>query len=138
MAISEQWLPIISEGISWVKEKLGPSKKELKIQVSDLEKQVQTLASGNTVLVNNLGLIIQAILKQLKTDSNYTINADAIIFIGENTGSVEFTKPIISSSSISGDVVSKKQVEKFDVSKIFDGLDEEIAHSRSTKPSDRR
>lgn len=138
MAISEQWLPIISEGISWVKEKLGLSKKELKIQVSDLEKQVQTLASGNTVLVNNLGLIIQAILKQLRTDGNYTINADTIIFIGENTGSVDVTKPIISSSSICGDVVSKKQVEEFDVSKIFDGLDEEIAHSRATKPSDRR
>lgn len=138
MAISEQWLPIISEGISWVREKLGPSKKELKIQVADLEKQVQTLASGNTVLVNNLGLIIHEILKQLRTDSNYTINADTIVFVGENTGSVDVTKPIISSSSISGDIVSKKRVGKSDVSKIFDGLDEEIAHSRAKKPSDRR
>lgn len=138
MAINEQWLPIISEGISWVKEKLGPSKKELKIRVSDLEKQVQALASGNTVLVNNLGLIIQAVLKQLRTDGNYYINADTIIFIGENKGSFDVTKSVISSSSISGDVVSKKQVEEFDVSKIFDGLDQEISHSRATKPSDRR
>ena len=138
MAINEQWLPIISEGISWVKEKLGPSKKELKIQVSDLEKQVQALVSGNTVLVNNLGLIIQAILNQLRTESNYCINTDTIIFIGENTGSVNVTKPIISRSSISGDVVSRNQGEKIDISKIFDGLDEEIAHSRATKPSDRR
>lgn len=138
MAINEQWLPIISEGISWVKEKLGPSKKELKIQVSDLEKEVQTLVSGNTVLVNNLGLIIQAILNQLRTESNYYINADTIIFIGENTGSVDVTKPIIFGSSISGDVVSKNQGGKIDISKIFDGLDEEIAHSRATKPSDRR
>ena len=138
MAINEQWLPIISEGISWVKEKLGPSKKELKIQVSDLEKQVQALVSGNTVLVNNLGLIIQAILNQLRTESNYCINADTIIFIGENTGPVDVTKPIISGSSISGNVVSRNQGEKIDVSKIFDGLDEEIAHSRATKPSDRR
>ena len=138
MAINEQWLPIISEGISWVKEKLGPSKKELKIQVSDLEKQVQALVSGNTVLVNNLGLIIQAILNQLRTESNYCINADTIIFIGANTGSVDVTKPIISGSSISGDVVSRNQGEKIDISKIFDGLDEEIAHSRATKPSDRR
>ncbi len=138
MAINEQWLPIISEGISWVKEKLGPSKKELKIQVSDLEKEVQALVSGNTVLVNNLGLIIQAILNQLRTESNYCINTDTIIFIGENTGSVNVTKPIISRSSISGDVVSRNQGEKIDISKIFDGLDEEIAHSRATKPSDRR
>lgn len=138
MAINEQWLPIISEGISWVREKIGPSKKELKIQVSDLEKQVQTLTSGNTVLANNLGLITQAILKQLKSESSFTINADTIVFIGENTGSVDISKPVISGNSISGDVIAKKQVVEFDVSKIFDGLDEEIAHSRTTKPSDRR
>ena len=138
MAINEQWLPIISEGISWVREKIGPSKKELKIQVSDLEKQVQTLTAGNTVLANNLGLITQAILKQLKSESRFTINADTIVFIGENTGSVDISKPVISGNSISGDVIAKKQVVEFDVSKIFDGLDEEIAHSRTTKPSDRR
>lgn len=138
MAINEQWLPIISEGISWVRELIGPSKKELKIQISDLEKQVETLTAGNTVLANNFGLITQAILKQLKTESSFTINSDTIVFIGENTGSVDISKPVISGNSISGDVVAKKQVVEFDVSKIFDGLDEEIAHSRTTKPSDRR
>lgn len=138
MAISEQWLPIIGEGISWVREGLGPSKKELKIQISDLEKQVQNLASGNVVLTNHLESIVQAILNQLKADSNYTINADAIILIGENTGNVDVTRPIISNSFISGDAISKKQVTEFEISKIFDGLDEEIAHSRTTKPSERR
>ena len=138
MAINEQWLPIISEGISWVRELIGPSKKELKIQISDLEKQVETLTAGNTVLANNFGLITQAILKQLKTESSFTINSDTIVFIGENTGSVDISKPVISGNSISGDVVAKKQVVEFDVSKIFDGIDEEIAHSRTTKPSDRR
>ena len=138
MAINEQWLPIISEGISWVRELIGPSKKELKIQISDLEKQVETLTAGNTVLANNFGLITQAILKQLKTESSFTINSDTIVFIGENTGAVDISKPVISGNSISGDVVAKKQVVEFDVSKIFDGLDEEIAHSRTTKPSDRR
>lgn len=138
MAISEKWLPIISEGVSWVKENLGPSKKELKIRISDLENQVQTLVSGNAVLVNNLELIMQAILKQLKTDCNYTINVDTIILVGENTGTVDISKPVISNSYISSDVVAKKQVAEIDVSKIFDGLDEKIAHSRATKPSDRR
>lgn len=138
MTINEQWLPVISEGISWVKEKLGPSKKELMIQVSELEKQVQLLASGNAILVDNLGLIIQAILEKLKQDNSYTVNADTIVFIGNNSGTVEFTKPKISNSAVLGDVASKKQVAEFDVSKIFDGVDEEIAHSRATKPSDRR
>ena len=138
MAINEQWLPIISEGISWVRELIGPSKKELKIQISDLEKQIETLTAGKTVLANNFGLITQAILKQLKTESSFTINSDTIVFIGENTGSVDISKPVISGNSISGDVIAKKQVVEFDVSKIFDGIDEEIAHSRTTKPSDRR
>ena len=121
MAINEQWLPIISEGISWVRELIGPSKKELKIQISDLEKQIETLTAGNTVLANNFGLITQAILKQLKTESSFTINSDTIVFIGENTGSVDISKPVISGNSISGDVIAKKQVVEFDVSKIFDG-----------------
>lgn len=138
MAISEQWLPIIAEGISWVREGFGPSKKELKIQISALEKQVQNLTSGNAVLTNNLESIVQAILNQLKADSNYTINADSIILIGEHTENVDVTKPIISNSLISGELISKKQVTEFDISQIFDGLDEEISHSRTTKPSERR
>ena len=138
MAISEQWLPIILEGVSWVKEKLGPSKKELKIQISDLEKQVQAFAIGNAVLINNFELIIQEILKQLKTDSDYAINADTIVFIGENTGIVDVAKSMTYNCVDSDDVVSKKKIEEFNVSGIFDGLDKEIAHSRVRKPSDRR
>lgn len=136
MAINEQWIPVILEGVSWVKEKLGPSKKELKIQISDLQKQVQALSAGNTALVYNQGLIIEAVLNHLKSDNNYTINADTIVFIGENMGSVDVTKPIITDSYISGDVATKKV--EFDVSKIFEGVDEEITLSRATKPSDRR
>lgn len=138
MAISEQWLPIIAEGISWVKEGFGPSKKELKIQISALEKQVQNLTLGNSALTNNLELIVQEILNKLKADGSYTVNADAIILIGENTGIVNVPKPTISNSLISNDVISKKRVTEFEISKIFDGLDEEIAHSRTTKPSERR
>lgn len=112
MAISEYWLPIILEGISWVREGLGPSKKELKIQISDLDKQVQSLAHGNEVLTNNLGLIVQAILNQLKTYSNCTINADTIVFVSENTGNLNFEKSIIPNSFLCDDIIPKKQVEK--------------------------
>lgn len=138
MAISEKWIPIITEGVSWVKNNLGSSKRELKVKISDLEKQVQTLVSGNIALTNCLELIVQAILKQLEMDRNYSINADTIILVGENTGSINVTKSMISNSYMFGDVVEKKQVAEIDVSKIFDGLDEEIAHSRATKQSDRR
>ena len=136
MAIDEQWIPVIREVILWVKEKLGPSNKELKMQISDLEKQVQALSAGNTTLVYNQRLIIEAVLNHLKSDNSYTINADTIVFVGENMGSFDFTKPIITDSYILGDVATKKV--EFDVSKIFEGVDEEIALSRATKPSDRR
>lgn len=138
MAISEEWLPVINEGLSWIKEMIGPSKKELKIQVADLEKQVQMLTFGNAVLANNLGLITQAILNQLPSIGNFTINADTIVFIGENSGRVDVTKQNINGSMISGNAIAKNQVEHFEISRIFDGLDEEIAHSRAKKPSDRR
>ena len=53
MAINEQWLPVIAEGVSWVKDKFGPSKKELEVRVSDLEKQLYILTAGNTILISS-------------------------------------------------------------------------------------
>ena len=132
MAISEQWLPIISEVISWIRENIGPSKKELKLQVSDLKKQVQTLAAGNAKLIDNLEMIVREILKNLKADNNYTISADTIVFVGS---SIDVAIPSSPKSLIPDD---RMPVERFEISKIFDGVDEEIAHSRITKPSDRR
>lgn len=137
MAISEEWLPVIAEGVSWVKDKFGPSKKELEVRVSDLEKQVHILVAGNATLVNSLGLITQAILQQLKSD-DYTINADTIVFVGENSGYIDIPQSIVSNSFTSGDVVVQEQKADFNISKIFDGIDQEIAHSRISKPSERR
>lgn len=138
MAINEQWIPIIGECVSWIRETIGPSKKELKMQVSDLEKQVKNLLNGNTVLANNYSLITQAILKQLKTEKNFSVSADTIIFVGENNGVLDVVNPVISESFISGNIVAKKQVGQTYVSKIFEGIDEEILEIKNSKPSDRR
>lgn len=138
MAISEQWLPVIAEGISWVKDKLGPSKKELKICVSDLKKQMQALAYGNSLLSENLSLIIQAVINQLQSEGNYIINADSIVFIGNNDGYIDLTAPKITRYSLTHDATFDEKANENEVSKIFDGIEEEIAHSRATRPSDRR
>ena len=37
MELVEIWVPVILEGVRWVKEILGPSKKELKVKITDLE-----------------------------------------------------------------------------------------------------
>ncbi len=145
MAISKTLGTFVSTLVSWAMEYFnknrGSSKKELELPVSVLKKKLEELAaaSGNTELVKeNADRIMRAALDQLTTEKNIGIFDNIIIFIYENKGSVDVTKSTISGSSISGDVVSKKQGEKLDVSKIFDGVDEEIAHSRATKPSDRR
>ncbi|MBR2445423.1 MAG: hypothetical protein IKB28_02005 [Clostridia bacterium] len=132
MVINELWGPIILECVSWVTKKLGPSKKELKIQISELEKLVQTLSVGNKELIHNQKLILQAILDQLTHENGCKISADTIVFIKENSGSVDITQK----SKFSQDITGKKV--DFDVSKIFEGVNEEIYQSRATKPSDRR
>ena len=79
----------------------------------------------------------QAILQQLKSD-DYTINADTIVFVGENTGYIDIPQSVVSNSFISGDVAIQGEKADFNISKIFDGIDQEIAHSRISKPSERR
>lgn len=37
-------IPVVLEGIKWVKDMLGPSKKELKVKITDLEDQVKILS----------------------------------------------------------------------------------------------
>ena len=139
VAIDAQWIPVISEGVSWVTSKLGPSKKELNIKISELEQQVQLLMAGNVALTNNLNLIIQAILNQLQASNSFIINADSISLVGSNSGVINTEKSYIAAEKIYNDIVqSEKKEGKDSVSKIFDGVDEEIAHTRIAKPSNRQ
>ena len=89
--INAEWLPVISEGVKWVRDKMGPSKKELKLRISDLESQVSTLAYGNKELIDNMQIIITAILENLKEDNKLEINADNIILIQDNSGKICFS-----------------------------------------------
>ena len=138
MAINAQWIPIISESLSWVNNKIGPSKKELRIKVSDLEQQVQLLTAGNAALTRNLNLIIQAILNQLQFSNSVIVNADTICLVGKNTGIISTEKNfIVSEKNFNDATQSERKGGKLDVSKIFDGVDEEIARTRISRPSDR-
>ena len=80
MAINEKWLPVVTGAVSWIKNNIGPSRKELEVQIADLEKQVRVLADDNAMVINNMNLIIQAILSQIKTDSDFSVTTDAIIW----------------------------------------------------------
>lgn len=138
MAINEQWLPVVTEVVTWVKNNFGPSKKELKMQISDLEKQVRTLADGNAAVINNMSLIIQAILSQIKSDNGFAVNADTIVLVGENTGSIDIPKTTINKGTVLGDVALKKQVVEIDYAEDFFVSDDEIAFTRTIKPRDGR
>lgn len=139
MAINAQWIPIISEGISWVSNQFGPSKKELIVKVSDLEQQVQSLVAENVRLTSNMNLIVQAILNQLQASNNFIINADSICLVGKNTGIINTEKSFaIAPTNFKGISQGDRKEEKLDVSKIFDGVDEEIAHTRITQPSNKK
>ena len=104
---------------------MGPSKKELKLRISDLESQVSTLAYGNKELIDNMQIIITAILENLKEDNKLEINADNIILIQDNSGKICFSS------------ITEKRNENH-YSSIFDNIDDEITRSRLLRPSDRR
>ena len=127
MASNELWLPIISTVVSWVKENLGPSKKELKIQLKDLQEQVVALAKGNAAILDNMGMIIRAILSELKADNQYVINAEQIVYIDSNSGSIN---PICSTTKIEGLPVTTQKNSDYHYENFF-VTDEEIALSRS-------
>ena len=131
MAINESWLPVISEALTWVREKTGPSKKELKIKVSDLEAQVKTLASGNAELLMNMNTIVQAILTQLATTEGCYINAETVILVGENKGSLGFTRNAISRN------IGNNQLANSESVSIFGNADEEIERARRALPGRR-
>ncbi len=138
MAINSQWIPIISESISWINNQFGPSKKELQLKISDLERQVEFLAKGNSTLIENLNSIIQAILLKLNSSNEYIINSD-YIYIGENIGNMKTEKDSASDyRHVDNTSQSRQKKEELDVSKIFDGVDEEISHTRLTNPNHKK
>ena len=144
MAINALWIPIINEAVSWVAGRFNSNsnsnipQKDLQLKISELEHQVQSLTAGNEMLMQNLNLIIQAVLQQLKDARGFTVNADSIFLIGENSGSIhQEDHSVLSDKNIGGIKQRKKKEEGFDVSKIFDGVDEEISHTRVTKSTDR-
>lgn len=123
MEEAEILVPVILEGVKWVKDKLGPSKKELKVRITDLESQVKALSYGNAVLLESVEQIILAIVEKLKSDGNYTINADTIIQIEDNHGTI-----ITTNNTITGTENSWLN--------MFDDVDLEIQKSRLKRPSD--
>ena len=131
MAISEEWLPVILGTISWLKDRVGPSKKELKMQISDLEKELSSRVSENNIMVDNMNLLLNAILSHIRSDSMYTINAETIIYVDKNYGNLDASQVMIVDSEVADTVISatpmisnKNSLNDFFVS------DEEIALTR--------
>lgn len=135
--IKEEWLPIIYAGLEWLVSKIGSSKKSQKIRITELENQVQSLIEGNRALCESFSLIMQAIITEIQASSSYTINTDSIIYNGSNSGSLTIEQHRTSNKSTVENIISDGSQTEHDISKIFDGIDEEIAHTRSRKPSDR-
>ena len=127
MEFNEQWIPIIHESIQWVKDKMKPTKTDLKLKISDLEEQVKMLSYGNQVLTKNIGDILSIVLSKLEMEEKYIINADTIVQIKDNGGQIQMI-------NINEENVIK---EKKSIGSIFDDIDTEIMQCRLTRPSER-
>ncbi len=128
MDINKLIIPIVSQGIQWVNEKMKPSKKELELKISELEKQVETLVCDNVFLQKKINEIVYAILTQLESRGNYVINADSIIQIDGNYDTVQIMKESVP-------VPMQTNIEN--ISSIFDDMDEEILRRKLLRPSER-
>lgn len=131
MEINEQWIPIITEAVKWVRDKTKPTKKELQLKISDLEEQVKILSYGNKLLSTNIEHIMSIIIAQLKSDEQYKINADTIIQIKGNSGEVHIMKENKTNNILWSD--DKQYIEA-----IFDNMDEEIKECKLMRPSERK
>lgn len=128
MDINELIIPAVSEGIQWVKEKMRPSKKELELKISELEKHIEILTCNNEILQKSVNEILAAILTQLRVGGNYIVSADSITLIEKNSGVVHVMK----------DSTSFQIQENYDDNdSIFDGMDEEILQCKLSRPSER-
>lgn len=110
----EQFMPIILEGIRWVKEKTGPSKKDLELQMSDLKQQVSFLMKERGENLAYLDYIICEILKRVQTPGNIVINANTINIYYERPNHAHVASPFFfDKQELSADLFEGEQ-EDFD------------------------
>ena len=87
--------------------------------------------SENNIMVDNMNLLLNAILSHIRSDSMYTINAETIIYVDKNYGNLDASQVMIVDSEVADTVISatpmisnKNSLNDFFVS------DEEIALTR--------
>lgn len=134
MALEEKWVSIIAAGVDtlrkYINYNLGPSKKELKIKVEELEKIVNQLIDQNKQMSSSMESITQAILDQLSTEYNISINVDSITVIGQNTTTNDFTYHQNDSHSVTRQLSIREGEHSPQIADVFSGIDEEIASTR--------
>lgn len=133
MAISESMLNVVSAGINWINENLGTSKKEMQVQIRDLEKEIARLTEGNKELSDNMTLISMAIISHLRNNPGYTISADSITFAGVNNGVIQVDNRKTDNNQ--GIVAQKSEtvIQEEDDDESFFITDEELALARIKK-----
>lgn len=88
------------------------------------------MSYGNQSLKKDIEQIMSIIISQLKSDEQYLINTDTIVYIVGNSGQVHITKDD-SIKNISCDN------DKNFIDSIFDNMDEEIMQCRLMRSSER-
>lgn len=138
MAFDEKWIPAILQGAEWLMEKIK-SRKTLSVKVSELENEVKKLTEGNQALYQCFQMITLAILSRVQNEPGISIDAGTIIYVKSDNGTVNMT-PLPDNSSHSKKKplhLDSGEENTVDVSKIFDGVDEEILRKKAFRPSER-
>lgn len=74
--------PIATEAVKWVKEKIGPSKKDIRIEISELKEKIKELSYGQHLTEVQLSSILNCVIESLNNNSKCEIKNNVInIFV---------------------------------------------------------
>lgn len=82
----EYLMPIILEVVHWAKDKAGPSKKDLQLQMLDLREEVRALLATRGEDLAYQDFVIQEVLRRTQIPGNIEIHANTVNIYYGNPG----------------------------------------------------
>jgi len=135
--VDPTWTPVIGEALRWVKDFFFRN-KTLRLDVERLKGEVERLSYGNADLAMRQNEILSAVMSDLRTEQIIIIQDGNAYFLScqtDNNSALDLQDSMPTTFSLP--VSAANQTAVLSVSSIFDGVDDEIAIAKLTRPSQR-
>lgn len=137
MYIDPQWSPVIGEAIRWVGDAFS-SKRQMRMNIDELSRKVDQLSYGNTALAQRQDEILSAVIAELRAGDVFIVNHGAIS-IATTIQDIDIEAPTDGLQTLDppDSNLQNRQGSEVPGNSLFDGVSEEIAEARLTRPSER-